>query len=227
MSIKSIWHDNNATRSQHDDTVLHRCIWHMYRFQRWNSLIWHSDMLMILYLFYKEFIVSTHTTISLVFVVFLYPTLNWFDAMARFSCALFAFILMKAGLGYTVRDEIRMIFGWLHIGQRNGSVVCPLHFATSTVTTGRTSEAWLNCESLVYHWEVWIMSIPFRASDSWWLIATSKGHFIWVLLSANLANQIDRVGSISRYRLTAILALVKILRCTLEFETVHEWNRKK
>ena len=74
--------------------------------------------------------------------------------MARFSCALFAFILMGTGLGYTVRDEIRMIFIWLHIGPRNGSIVCPPHVATSTVTTGRTSEAWLNCESLVYHWEV-------------------------------------------------------------------------
>lgn len=74
--------------------------------------------------------------------------------MARFSYALVvAFILMGAGLGYTVRDEIRMILIWLQICLRNGSVVCPLHFAT-TVTTGRTSEAWLNCESVVYHWEV-------------------------------------------------------------------------
>ena len=70
--------------------------------------------------------------------------------MARFSYALVvAFILMGAGLGYTVHDEIRMILIWLHICLRNGSVVCPLHFATSTVTTGRTSEAWLNCESVV------------------------------------------------------------------------------
>ena len=83
--------------------------------------------------------------------------------------------------------------------------------------------------------ELWESSIPlgsvnheYSISCLWFLVTYSdlKRPLHMGALSENLANQIDRVGSISRYRLTAILALVKIFRCTLEFETGAEWNRK-
>ncbi len=60
-------------------------------------------------------------------------------------------------LGYDIRFMTILARSSLGMAQhRPKKRMCtvPLHVATSTVTTGRTSEAWLNCESLGYHWEV-------------------------------------------------------------------------